>query len=693
MELSVTQNPFPIAVPRGFDLTKQSEVIAHPPSEPSIGRTGIYVNAAFPPQSVLSPGYPRTAYELFNLGLRTNPEGECLGRREWDEATGDWARSYVWDSYRETAAKRDVLASGIKHLVGATDGIKAEWQQIQLGLSAQSIPIVSLYDTLGPTAVHFCLQHAEISFAFVSATHLRSLLELAGPETPLLKTIVCVDLWTGGPGGNGARGSEELAKTWGREKGVEVLDLEELFKLGREFPSPHNPPGPSSIGSICYTSGTTGNPKGAIILHGALAASAVSQLHGLNIDSKGSQFSYLPLSHIFERLLQDMAFCAGAAIGYSCGDNLRLLEDLQLLQPTVFVSVPRVLNRIYQSLKAATVDAPGFKGVLLRKAFADKAYNLQNAGVVDHAVWDRVAFKKVRELLGGRISCIISGSAPIAPEVLDFFKIALSSVVVQGYGQTENNGTACRVLIEDSHPDGSTGPPTAGVQAMLMDVPEMGYFSTDKPHPRGEICTRSPCGNPGYFKDPAKSAEAVDSCGWLHTGDIGLVDDKGRFRVIDRIKNLVKLSQGEYVAVEKVENVYALCPLVSQIYIHGDSLQDHVVGVVVPDLERLAGLASEVLGRVVASDRMSLAKVANDDKVVAAVAGLLSSYAQEARLLGYERLNHNFHISLEPFTAGNDLLTPTFKIKRNVAAEVYKVDLARLYAEAAARKPAVLSKL
>ena len=184
------------------------------------------------------------------------------------------------------------------------------------------------------------------------------------------------------------------------------------------------------------------------------------------------------LSHIYERFCEDVAFCAGSAIGYSCGDNLRLLEDLQLLKPTVrpiprrsqrtkksdscckkfFVSVPRVLNRVYQALKAATVDAPGFKGSLMRKAFGDKAWNLEHKGINTHAVWDRLVFTKVRALLGGRVNFIASGSAPIAPEVLSFLKIAFSSAVTEGYGQTENCGTAVRCLTEDPAPNGTVGP-------------------------------------------------------------------------------------------------------------------------------------------------------------------------------------------------------------------------------------------
>lgn len=164
-------------------------------------------------------------------------------------------------------------------------------------------------------------------------------------------------------------------------------------------------------------------------------------------------------------------------------------------------------------------------------------------------------------MLGGNVQYIGSGSAPINPAVLDFLKVAFSCIVAEGYGSTENSGTATKIFPHDQEPNGTVGPPQAGVEIKLVDVPEMSYFSTDKPHPRGELCTRGQMVIPGYYKDAEKSAEAIDQEGWLHTGDIALVDEKGRFKIIDRIKNLVKLSQGEYVALEKVENVYTLSPL------------------------------------------------------------------------------------------------------------------------------------
>lgn len=196
--------------------------------------------------------------------------------------------------------------------------------------------------------------------------------------------------------------------------------------------------------------GTTGMPKGAILTHGLLANGALSSLHGAAMeDSDSILFSFLPLSHIYERFCEDVALALGGQIGFTCGDNLRILEDIQILQPHTLCLVPRVLNRFYTAIKAATLDAPGLKGALVRKAYAAKEYNLRHYGTFEHGFYDRILFKKVRALLGGRVKVIGSGSAPIAPEVLEFMKIMFSCKVTEGYGLTETCGNSVRCVAFD----------------------------------------------------------------------------------------------------------------------------------------------------------------------------------------------------------------------------------------------------
>ncbi|WAQ86114.1 hypothetical protein PtA15_6A744 [Puccinia triticina] len=383
----------------------------------------------------------------------------------------------------------------------------------------------------------------------------------------------------------------------------------------------------------------------------------------------------------------------GAPIGYSCGDNLRLLEDVQLLKPTIFLryasptelvsahpnpsilgSVPRVLNRIYQAV-LAQLDGPGFKGSLGRKALQVKLQNLKTNGTNTHFLWDRLVFNKVKQALGGRVRIIGTGSAPISPDVVSFLKVAFITQVSEGYGSTENSGTCTKCFGEDMDPNGTVGPPQAGQEIKLVDVPDMKYFSTDKPFPRGEICVRGePC-IPAYYKDEAKTAELIDAEGWQHSGDIGLVDEKGRFKIIDRIKNLVKLAQGEYVALEKVEGAYSVNPLIAQIYLHGDSLKSYLVAVIVPDPVAFQEFANKTVGKPVALD-----DACQLPAVRAAVLKDMEKTAGSAKLLGFERIK-NIFLTMEPFSIENELLTPTFKLKRPVAKAKFADVCAKLYLE------------
>ncbi|KAH0881462.1 hypothetical protein HID58_068856 [Brassica napus] len=291
----------------------------------------------------------------------------------------------------------------------------------------------------------------------------------------------------------------------------------------------------------------------------------------------------------------------------------------------------------------------------LKERLFNAAYNAKKQALLNgknaSAIWDRLVFNKIKDKLGGRVRFMTSGASPLSPEVMEFMKICFGARVLEGYGMTE---TACVIsgMDEGDNLIGHVGSPNPACEIKLVDVPEMNYTSADQPNPRGEICVRGPIVFRGYYKDEVQTKEVVDEDGWLHTGDIGLWLPGGRLQIIDRKKNIFKLAQGEYIAPEKIENVYAKCKFVGQCFIYGDSFNSSLVAVVSVDPDVLKSWAA----------------------------------SQGIKLRGFE-FAKAVTLVLEPFTLENGLLTPTLKIKRPQAKEYFAEAITNMYKELAASDP------
>jgi len=279
-----------------------------------------------------------------------------------------------------------------------------------------------------------------------------------------------------------------------------------------------------------------------------------------------------------------------------------------------------------------------------------------------------LVFGTVKARLGGRVKGIITGSAPISPEVLDFLRIAFVCEVHEAYGQTESCAGSSLTLTGD-YESGNVGVPFPCNEIKLVDIPEMNYTSLDKPYPRGEICFRGHNIFLGYYNNPEKTAEALDKDGWLHSGDIGLWDEKGRLKIIDRKKNIFKLAQGEYIAPEKIENVYQKSKYVAQAFVYGDSLKSFLVAVIVPD--------EEVLGPWVQANGgagSNLAEWIQDPKVKEIILADMIKVGKELGLKSFEQVKDIF-LTATVFSVENNLLTPTFKLKRPQAKEFFLTEI------------------
>ena len=283
-------------------------------------------------------------------------------------------------------------------------------------------------------------------------------------------------------------------------------------------------------------------PKGAILTHAnAVAALVGPKLMGAIDGTPGDTIlSFLPLAHIYERENVNMCLYAGMRIGFFHGEVTGLVDDIQKLQPTIITLVPRVLSKIASAIQSATIDAEGIRGRLSRTALAAKYARMDGPQkTFHHPIWDRLWSRKIRQVLGGKVRLIVSGSAPASPQTLKFLRAALACDVMEGYGLTETFASALLCLPGDFTP-GHCGPLVPTIEARLKDVPDMGYTANDLPNPRGELQLRGHVIFKGYYKDEKKTKEAFEG-DWFCTGDIVEIDDAGRIYIIDRVKNFFKV--------------------------------------------------------------------------------------------------------------------------------------------------------
>uniref|UniRef100_K3XB95 Long-chain-fatty-acid--CoA ligase n=1 Tax=Globisporangium ultimum (strain ATCC 200006 / CBS 805.95 / DAOM BR144) TaxID=431595 RepID=K3XB95_GLOUD len=594
--------------------------------------------------------------------------GKLFGTRKLDKATGQLG-DYEWVTYGEFLSDVDALSSGMRRefglerndIVGVFSKNRYEWSLVEHSCNRMTYTLVPLYDTLGPTAVPFIMNHTEMKVVFCAKDQFKTLMSCIH-ECPHIRTVVQYE----------EIDNEE--RTLAQEKNVKLLTIAELRVIGKENIAPADPPLSGDISTICYTSGTTGNPKGALLTHANIMFATKVVNRYATLYPTDVHLSYLPLAHIYERNVQTNVIQSDGAIGFYHGDTTKLMEDLTVLQPTIFPTVPRVLNRIYDKISQGVTSAGGVKKFLFDQAFAAKQAAMQDdPGCLAHGFWDSLVFNKIKMLIGGNVRLMMNGSAPLSQEVKAFIQIIFGCHVLEGYGLTETSaGLSCsRVEI----PIGThVGIPIPGLEVRLEDVRDMNYTSDDTPFPRGEVLVRGRNVFRGYFKQPELTAEVLDADGWFHTGDIGAWNENGTLRIIDRKKNIFKLSQGEYVAPEKIEGVYLKSQYVAQIYVHGDSLQNYLVGVVVPDQEIIATWAATQGKSVDKIEPSELQKLIFDDMEVVGKA---------AKLFRFERVQ-KLHVHNGIFAVENDLLTPTFKPKRKNLSEYFAKQITAMYDSASA---------
>jgi fatty acid CoA ligase FadD9 len=459
--------------------------------------------------------------------------------------------------------------------------------------------------------------------------------------TPSVRRLLVFDHHAGS---DEDREAVEAAKRKIADAGSPVLvdTLDEVVARGKSKPNVPLPPatdaGDDSLSLLIYTSGSTGTPKGAMypernVAHfwGGVWAAAFDEDGAPPVPDIG--ITFLPLSHVASRLALMPTLARGGIMHFVAKSDLStLFEDFHLVRPTNLFMVPRVVEMLYQHYQS----------------------ELDRRGAQDGTSEAEAVKADLRAgLLGGRVLTAGSGSAPLSAELTGFIESLLQVHLVDGYGSTEA-GPVWR--------DGCLlTPPVTDYK--LVDVPELGYFSTDSPHPRGELAIKTQSILPGYYKRPETTAEVFDEDGFYLTGDVVAQIGPERFAYVDRRKNVLKLSQGEFVTLAKLEAAYSSSPLVRQLFIYGSSERSYLLAVIVPTPD-------------------AIEKFGTGEAAKAALGESLQKIAREESLQSYE-VPRDFLIETEPFTVENGLLSDARKSLRPKLKEHYGERLEALYKELA----------
>lgn len=620
---------------------------------------------------------------LYNINTRKRGTTNFLGTRSC-LPNGKYADHYSWTTYQQAHDKAIAFAKAVTALelcpefvtndnvtmrfMGIYAKNREEWVIADLASHCNSITVVTLYDTLGLEAMQYIFEQTELTTVVIEEKGLQNILSLARDKrVGKLKNLILLDKDSKGVCG-------ELQR-----EGINVYMYEDILRKGNEVVDVQlHPAKPETICTICYTSGTTGKPKGAMVSHKALLSEVnIMEAVDLYIKDDDVYLSFLPLAHIMERLILALLISYGREIGFYSGSTMRLMEDAGILKPTLMASVPRVFQRVYEGINLKVDKLSPFERALFRKGVSQKLKDYATYGVLTNVFWDSLVFNKIRKLLGGRMRFMLTGAAPMSPEMLTFLKVVLCCQISEGYGQTED---CAGMLISNAYDRvaGHVGGPGFANEVKLVDVPELDYY-TNSAEPKGEICIRGPVLFDGYLNDSERTKEVVDSEGWLHTGDVGvmLTHHGNAIRVIDRVKNIFKLQQGEYIAPEKLENVLIRSLWVSQLFVYGSSMENYLVAVVVPRTEKVVEYFNSK-GETCSKDNVK--EKYKDVALRKQIVTDLETLGRENDFKGFEVVK-KVYLCPYQFTIENDLVGPTLKVKRHVAARHFKKEIEELYKE------------
>jgi long-chain acyl-CoA synthetase len=617
----------------------------------------------------------------------------CLGRRlkigENEKGEPIFEKKYTYFTYNDVHVMCKKFAKNLHEkkselvvndsylnldlsLVGIFAKNCIEWVITDFGCHLDSVTNVTLYSTLGQEAFKFICEQTKIKTIFVTPDLVDSLCEYKNKyNLAELKNAILYDFTTN------CDSKIFLEKLKKANFNAYSFTSEFLKENNNIQNSDLTLSKADTTMTICYTSGTSGNPKGVMISQRNMISSLETIIHatGVPLDENSSHLSFLPLAHIFERIIITGFMISAAKIGFISTNVKNMMEDMNILGPTIICLVPRVMQTIRAKVFENFNSLDLWKKELAYKAYYTKLENFRKYGIINHVIYDQIIFKRIRGMFGGKVKCLLSASAPMQKELADDFKIFLGVPIVEALGMTELSGATFCTNTQDLN-NITTGGVTGGARAILRSVPDLGYTVDDIVDgincPAGEICVKGPTVFQGYYKNDEENERSFDKDGYFHTGDVGrLYPNLGNgLRVVDRVKEIFKLSQGEYIVPAKLESIYYQSPYVQQMMIYGNSNMNNIIAIIKPDSTKCAdalGITEE-----------ELVKDEENPKLKELIRLDLEKYASEAKFNGLEKIKYMI-ITFEGFTVNNQCMTPTMKFVRKKIEIKFKERIDRLY--------------
>jgi len=589
--------------------------------------------------------------DLFNESLSRNPDRNVF----YENKGGKW----VSMTYREAADRIELIAFGLRRL-GLTKGDRvaiqsenrSEWTLTDYACAHFGYVSVAVYPTLLEPQIQFILQDSETCTVIVSTREQAEKIISIKKSLPSLKTMVVMD-------------DEPFDEKW-------IISFRELLDMGREQKKESGTTlvdegkkiMKDDLWTLIYTSGTTGNPKGVMLTHYNLVSDVTSTYEVVKFEPGSRWLSFLPLSHSFERAASHLTFWLGSEI-YIAEDFLKVPEYLKIARPHYLISVPRLYEKIFAGITNQIHDAPAVKQKIFNWAsqvgrevaskYLVKGKNPSGMLGIQYGIAKKLVFKQIQDVFGGELRFCVSGGAPLPKEIGEFFAAA-GIIILEGFGLTETTPVTNVNRLNDIR-FGKVGPTISCCEMRVADD--------------GEILFKGSNIMKGYWNNPEATAEAIDEDGWLHTGDVGMVDEDGYLKITDRKKNLIVTSGGKNIAPANIENLLGQSPYIDQIVVIGDR-RNYLVALIVPAKDVIEKWAQEK-GFNEPYEEI-LKKKELKDLIGEDIA------TRQTALPRYEQIK-KFLLIPDAFTIESGELTPSLKIKRKVVEEQYKKEIENLYKE------------